>query len=247
MVYPFFNFSEDSFCAGYLPGELVIPLGGTCPLRIFIMIVKREKYYYISKAPLDRVDPIVKLYPSIDQALSSFIGQNLTGLWMYVYEVTPKLESLIKSPKIEDEPFRDILGTSLYLAPIQLKRGKKIKVTGIKETKKITNGWRGLKTPINVYSWEEEFQKTKIPRLFSIMTSKGKTKEAFPTITGALSETPDLIGKEVIIGIISENPEILRIEGSGKVIFKEEIKLNEYKKVSPTSMKKIGKIYLYNI
>lgn len=212
------------------------------------MILRRKKYYYVSKVPIDRVEPLVKLYPSIDQALSSFIGQNLVGMWMYVYEVTPKPESLIKDPNIEEEPFRDILGTSYYLAIISpLKNAMKVKITGIKETRKITNGWRGLKTPINIYSWQEEYPRTKIPKLFHIM-EKGKVGYGYPSITAALSETPGLIGKEVSIGIVAEQPEILKTESlTGKVIFKRNVKLKEFKKVSPISMKRIGKIYLYEI
>lgn len=241
------NFSEDSFCAGFSAERVGDSLGGTCPLRIFIMILRRKKYYYVSKVPVDRVEPLVKLYPSIDQALSSFIGQNLGGMWMYVYEVAPKPESLIKDPRIEEEPFREILGTSHYLAPLTLKNPKKIKVEKVKEVKKITNGWRGLKTPINVYQWKEEYPKTKIPKLFHVM-DKGGVDCGYPSLTAALSETPGLVGKEVVIGMISEQPEICCTDSlTGKVTFKRPIKLKEYKKVSPTSMKRLGKIYLYEI
>ena len=77
---------------------------------------------------------------------------------------------------------------------------------------------------------------------------KGSVDCGYPSLTAALSETPGLVGKEVVIGMIAEQPEICCTDSlTGKVTFKRPIKLKEYKKVSPTSMKRLGKIYLYEI
>jgi hypothetical protein len=115
------------------------------------MIVKRNKYYFLSLyddlggtfiEPIkpksewskhgieDSKIPRIELYTNIDQALMSYYGQDLTGLTFTVYTTIGLSKESIIEPDITQTPLSSYTNPIWCISPLKLIKLTKIKVLG---------------------------------------------------------------------------------------------------------------------
>ena len=145
-------------------------------IYISIMIVKRNKYYFLSLhddlggtfiEPIkpksewskhgieDSKIPRIELYTNIDQALMSYYGQDLTGLTFTVYTTIGLSKESIIEPDITQTPLSSYTNPIWCISPLKLIKLTKIKVLGKDSYIDFKFGPRSLPGKIWKYKWVE--------------------------------------------------------------------------------------------
>jgi len=145
-------------------------------IYINIMIVKRNKYYFLSLyddlggtfiEPIkpksewskhgieDSKIPRIELYTNIDQALMSYYGQDLTGLTFTVYTTIGLSKESIIEPDITQTPLSSYTNPIWCISPLKLIKLTKIKVLGKDSYIDFKFGPRSLPGKIWKYKWVE--------------------------------------------------------------------------------------------
>jgi hypothetical protein len=140
------------------------------------MIVKRNKYYFLSLyddldgtfiEPIkpksewskhgieDSKIPRIELYTNIDQALMSYYGQDLTGLTFTVYTTIGLSKESIIEPNITQTPLSPYTNPIWCISPLKLIKLTKIKVLGKDSYIDFKFGPRSLPGKIWKYKWVE--------------------------------------------------------------------------------------------
>jgi hypothetical protein len=140
------------------------------------MIVKRNKYYFLSLyddlggtfiEPIkpksewskhgieDSKIPRIELYTNIDQALMSYYGQDLTGLTFTVYTTIGLSKESIIEPDITQTPLSSYTNPIWCISPLKLIKLTKIKVLGKDSYIDFKFGQRSLPGKIWKYKWVE--------------------------------------------------------------------------------------------
>lgn len=145
-------------------------------IYINIMIVKRNKYYFLSLyddlggtfiEPIkpksewskhgieDSKIPRIELYTNIDQALMSYYGQDLTGMTFTVYTTIGLSKESIIEPDITQTPLSFYTNPIWCISPLKLIKLTKIKVLGKDSYIDFKFGPRSLPGKIWKYKWVE--------------------------------------------------------------------------------------------
>jgi len=145
-------------------------------IYINIMIVKRNKYYFLSLyddlggtfiEPIkpksewskhgieDSKIPRIELYTNIDQALMSYYGQDLTGMTFTVYTTIGLSKESIIEPDITQTPLSSYTNPIWCISPLKLIKLTKIKVLGKDSYIDFKFGPRSLPGKIWKYKWVE--------------------------------------------------------------------------------------------
>lgn len=140
------------------------------------MIVKRNKYYFLSLyddlggtfiEPIkpksewskhgieDSKIPRIELYTNIDQALMSYYGQDLTGMTFTVYTTIGLSKESIIEPDITQTPLSSYTNPIWCISPLKLVKLTKIKVLGKDSYIDFKFGPRSLPGKIWKYKWVE--------------------------------------------------------------------------------------------
>lgn len=140
------------------------------------MIIKRKKLYYVSplldlnskiimpKKPSsmwskhgiedDKISRI-SIYPTIEGALSSFFGQDLSGMRMAVYTLIGVDEESLIYPGTDQIPTAKMTGVVWSIKPLRLIKDMEIDVSEIVGEKRFTYGPKAEKGILNEYKWEK--------------------------------------------------------------------------------------------
>ena len=140
------------------------------------MIVKRNKYYFLSlyddlggtfiepikpksewsKHGIENSKiPRIELYTNIDQALMSYYGQDLTGMTFTVYTTIGLSKESIIEPDITQTPLSSYTNPIWCISPLKLVKLTKIKVLGKDSYIDFKFGPRSLPGKIWKYKWVE--------------------------------------------------------------------------------------------
>jgi hypothetical protein len=140
------------------------------------MIVKRNKYYFLSLyddldgtfiEPIkpksewskhgieDSKIPRIELYTNIDQALMSYYGQDLTGITFTVYTTIGLSKESTIEPDITQTPLSSYTNPIWCISPLKLVKLTKIKVLGKASYIDFKFGPRSLPGKIWKYKWVE--------------------------------------------------------------------------------------------
>lgn len=140
------------------------------------MIVKRNKYYFLSLyddlggAFIEPIKPKsewskhgiedskisrIELYTNIDQALMSYYGQDLTGMTFTVYTTIGLSKESIIEPDITQTPLSSYTNPIWCISPLKLVKLTKIKVLGKDSYIDFKFGPRSLPGKIWKYKWVE--------------------------------------------------------------------------------------------
>lgn len=127
------------------------------------------------------------LYESIDDALSSFLGQELEGSLVYIYEPAGLISENLIKPGIMSVPYSLVLPEWWYCKPLRVRLTHVVQVFKKKRTVVYHYGQRQTSAKIFKWNWREKldkYGKTLVVKRFSNTEAEETIKRSLKRLKG---------------------------------------------------------------